>query len=70
MFSSCECLDAALKIRPISLNFVSARDGSFATTPRPRDVFDDDLRRFDANGAAPLPAAMDQGYVEHEGARI
>ncbi|MBT9331315.1 alpha/beta fold hydrolase [Paracidobacterium acidisoli] len=31
---------------------------------------DDDLKAFEKNGAAPLPAAEDQGYVEHEGARI
>ena len=31
---------------------------------------DDDLRQFEANGAAPLPGATAQGYVEHEGARI
>jgi pimeloyl-ACP methyl ester carboxylesterase len=31
---------------------------------------DDDLRKFEAEGAAPLPVANDQGYVEHEGARI
>jgi pimeloyl-ACP methyl ester carboxylesterase len=34
------------------------------------DVFDDDLRRFEAIGAAALPAATDQGCVEHKGARI
>jgi pimeloyl-ACP methyl ester carboxylesterase len=31
---------------------------------------DDDLERFAAEGAAPLPAASDNGYVEHDGARI
>jgi pimeloyl-ACP methyl ester carboxylesterase len=31
---------------------------------------DDDLTKFEADGAAPLPAADDQGHVEHEGARI
>ena len=31
---------------------------------------DDDLTRFEAEGASPLPPANDQGYVEHEGARI
>jgi pimeloyl-ACP methyl ester carboxylesterase len=31
---------------------------------------DDDLTKFEADGAAPLPATDDQGYVEHEGARI
>jgi pimeloyl-ACP methyl ester carboxylesterase len=31
---------------------------------------DDDLMKFEVDGAAPLPAADDQGYVEHEGARI
>ncbi len=34
------------------------------------EVSDDDLRRFEAEGAAPLPVANEQGYVEHEGARI
>jgi pimeloyl-ACP methyl ester carboxylesterase len=31
---------------------------------------DDELRKFEAEGAAPLPVADDQGYVEHDGARI
>jgi pimeloyl-ACP methyl ester carboxylesterase len=31
---------------------------------------DDDLQRFEANGAAPLPPTNDQGWVEHESARI
>jgi pimeloyl-ACP methyl ester carboxylesterase len=31
---------------------------------------DDDLSRFEAQGAAPLPADGSQGYVEHDGARI
>jgi pimeloyl-ACP methyl ester carboxylesterase len=31
---------------------------------------DDDLKNFEAHGAAPLPAFSDQGYVEHDGARI
>jgi pimeloyl-ACP methyl ester carboxylesterase len=34
------------------------------------EAHDDDLSRFEADGAAPLPATQDQGYVEHEGARI
>jgi pimeloyl-ACP methyl ester carboxylesterase len=34
------------------------------------DIYDDDLREFEAHGAAPLPATNDHGYVEHEGARI
>jgi pimeloyl-ACP methyl ester carboxylesterase len=34
------------------------------------EVYDDDLRKFEADGAAPLPATKDQGYIEHEGARI
>ncbi|HEY6573120.1 MAG TPA: alpha/beta hydrolase, partial [Candidatus Eisenbacteria bacterium] len=33
-------------------------------------MYDDDLARFEAEGAAPLPAADDQGHVEHDGARI
>jgi pimeloyl-ACP methyl ester carboxylesterase len=31
---------------------------------------DDDLSRFEAEGAEPLPTPHDQGYVEHDGARI
>ncbi|MDA4117637.1 MAG: alpha/beta hydrolase [Thaumarchaeota archaeon] len=31
---------------------------------------DDDLKNFEAHGAEPLPVARDQGYVEHDGARI
>ncbi|HEX2997202.1 MAG TPA: alpha/beta hydrolase [Anaerolineales bacterium] len=34
------------------------------------EIYDDDLSRFDAEGALPLPAADDQGYVENAGARI
>jgi pimeloyl-ACP methyl ester carboxylesterase len=34
------------------------------------NVYDDDLRKFEADGAAPLPVTNDQGYVENEGARI
>ena len=32
--------------------------------------YDDDLSRFEAEGAAPLPLTQDQGYVENGGARI
>jgi pimeloyl-ACP methyl ester carboxylesterase len=34
------------------------------------ELYDDELMRFDADGAAPLPTANDQGYMEREGARI
>jgi pimeloyl-ACP methyl ester carboxylesterase len=34
------------------------------------EPYDDDLSRFETEGAAPLPAAVDQGFVECEGARI
>jgi pimeloyl-ACP methyl ester carboxylesterase len=34
------------------------------------DHYDDDLRKFEADGADPLPTADDQGYVESDGARI
>jgi len=34
------------------------------------EACDDDLRKFEVDGAAPLPVADCQGYVEHEGARI
>ena len=32
--------------------------------------YDDDLIRFEAEGAAPLPEPNHQGYLSHEGARI
>jgi pimeloyl-ACP methyl ester carboxylesterase len=31
---------------------------------------DDDLRKFETDGGSPLPATNDQGYGEHDGARI
>ncbi len=34
------------------------------------ETYDDDLSRFEADGAAPLPVTKDCGYVEHDGARI
>lgn len=34
------------------------------------ETYDDDLSKFEANGATPLPAANEQGYVEHDGAQI
>jgi pimeloyl-ACP methyl ester carboxylesterase len=34
------------------------------------EPYDDDLSRFAADGAAPLPVTPDHGYVEHDGARI
>jgi pimeloyl-ACP methyl ester carboxylesterase len=34
------------------------------------EVYDDDLRKFEAEGAAPLPPAKEQGYIERDGARI
>jgi len=34
------------------------------------EVFDDDLRKFEADGAAPLPVTNDQGHIENEGARL
>jgi alpha-beta hydrolase superfamily lysophospholipase len=34
------------------------------------DVYDDDLSRFEEEGATPLPAAQDSGYVQTAGARI
>ncbi len=33
-------------------------------------MIDDDLELFDAQGAPPLPPATEQGYVDHDGARI
>jgi len=34
------------------------------------ETYDDDLKKFEADGAAPLPLADAQGYVERDGARI
>lgn len=34
------------------------------------EVHDDDLRNFEANGAAPLPATSRQGYIERDGIRL
>src|SRR5215212_5912754 len=34
------------------------------------EIQDDDLARFEEEGAAPLPDTNDQGYVEHDGAQI
>jgi pimeloyl-ACP methyl ester carboxylesterase len=34
------------------------------------ELRDDDLTNFERHGAQPLPATNDQGYVDHEGARI
>src|SRR6516164_11461345 len=34
------------------------------------ETYDDDLRKFETDGAAALPPADERGYVEHEGARI
>jgi pimeloyl-ACP methyl ester carboxylesterase len=34
------------------------------------EAYDDDLGKFEADGAAPLPDTQDQGYVDHDGARI
>jgi pimeloyl-ACP methyl ester carboxylesterase len=31
---------------------------------------DDELRTFEVEGATPLPISQDQGYVDHDGARI
>lgn len=34
------------------------------------ELCDDDLKNFETHGAAPLPVASDQGYVDHDDARI
>jgi pimeloyl-ACP methyl ester carboxylesterase len=34
------------------------------------ETYDDDLSRFAAEGAAPLPVAQLQDYIERDGARI
>ena len=33
-------------------------------------IQDDDLTRFEAEGAMPLPDTVEHGYVENDGARI
>jgi pimeloyl-ACP methyl ester carboxylesterase len=50
---------------------VEVRDVEFQNVEvKNAEVQDDELRKFEAEGAAPLPVADDQGYVEHDGARI
>jgi hypothetical protein len=34
------------------------------------DAHDDELRRFEATGAPPLPVTDDLGHIENDGARI
>ena len=34
------------------------------------ETYDDDLSRFEADGAPALPVTLDQGYVAHDGARL
>ncbi len=34
------------------------------------EKYDDDLIKFEAEGAEPLPATRDQGYIENDGAQI
>ena len=34
------------------------------------EIRDDNLEKFETEGAPPLPVAKDQGYIEHDGARI
>ena len=34
------------------------------------ESYDDDLKNFEAHGAAPLPVASNEGYIEHGGAHI
>ncbi len=34
------------------------------------EAHDDDLKNFEAHGAPPLPVTSNQGYVDHDGARI
>jgi pimeloyl-ACP methyl ester carboxylesterase len=34
------------------------------------EPYDDDLKSFEEHGAPPLPVPSDQGYVDHDGARI
>jgi pimeloyl-ACP methyl ester carboxylesterase len=34
------------------------------------ESYDDDLQKFEAHGAPPLPVTGDQGFVDHDGARL
>jgi pimeloyl-ACP methyl ester carboxylesterase len=34
------------------------------------ETYDDDLIKFEAEGAAPLPETSEQGYIQHDGAKI
>src|SRR5665213_1300539 len=49
----------------------TGRDATPVGSPgRPMEPTDDDLRNFEAHGAAPLPVTRDCGFVDHDGARI
>jgi pimeloyl-ACP methyl ester carboxylesterase len=48
---------------------VSSREGLTCSRIE-MDIHDDELRKFETEGAPPLPVPNDQGYVEHDGARI
>lgn len=63
----------------MDIRFCISRDRPFLAGVEPKDgqskeikleLYDDDLSRFAAEGTAPLSVAEEQGYVEHEGARI
>ncbi len=47
-----------------------AKSGSLASNKEAELVQDDELVRFEARGAAPLPASNRHGYVENEDAQI
>jgi pimeloyl-ACP methyl ester carboxylesterase len=52
---------------PIVCDSVAAAHVLSLTNMKP---YDDELTHFAEQGAPPLPVASDQGYVEHDGARI
>jgi pimeloyl-ACP methyl ester carboxylesterase len=50
--------------------FSTRRGSQRRSTRLSVESLDDDLSRFESDGAAPLPVANEQGYLEHDGARI
>ncbi len=59
--------DAAVAVTEVTDFCFAAPDWLMETN---MDVYDDELEKFEADGARPLPATKDQGYVDHNGARI
>ena len=67
--------DLSRELKELTIGRLRTRSAN-SRLKRPRihwismESYDDDLKNFEAHGAAPLPVTSDQGYVDHDGARI